>query len=299
MDTETIRAELSTLASDRALLDEMNVNARSEAIDYLTFVEDLALSRKRIEDLSDLGEVAVSLRQRLEAANAGLFSRVSALLRSQERSPASARKLLERFTSYRPGAPASAYLDYDGLDVVLDGVLGLDDVTASPAAARDREMVHLEPTPARAVLDMVDHAGIVASDVFYDLGSGMGQVVVLVHLVTGALSCGVEVEPDYCRIAAEGAALLGLRDVRFINADARAADLSQGTVFFMFTPFLGGMLRRVLGRLQAVARDHAIRVCSYGSITFDLAGEGWLRIKELERLGAHRLAVFESTRAGP
>ena len=294
MDSDAIRAELSALAGDASLLEEMNVGARSEATDYLTFVEDVVRSRKRIEDLSELGRQATALRRQYEAANAGLFGRLRRELASSERTPAATRQLLDRFTDYRPGAHAPHYMGYDGLDAVLDGVLGLDEATASPVAGRDREMVHLEATPARAILDMVDHAAIAASDVFFDLGSGMGQVAVLVHLVTGAASFGIEVEPEYCRVAAEGAARLGLEQVRFLNADAREAYLTRGTVLFMFTPFFGGLLRAVLDRLAVVARDHPIRVCTYGDITLDVAHEPWLRIKDAHRLDAFKLAVFQS-----
>src|SRR5206468_2904352 len=117
-------------------------------------------------------------------------------------------------------------------------------IATRPDATRgsDPEMVHYEPTPARVILDLVDHAGLRADDVLYDLGSGLGQVVILVNLLTGIPTRGVECQSALCAAARGYAEGLGLWDVAFVEADARAVDFADGTMFYLFTPFRGRML---------------------------------------------------------
>ncbi|MEZ4616402.1 MAG: class I SAM-dependent methyltransferase [Caldilineaceae bacterium] len=104
------------------------------------------------------------------------------------------------------------------------------------------------------------------ADCFYDLGSGLGQVVMLVQLLTGMAARGVEYDPAFVDFARRQAAILDLPAVRFVNADARIADYSDGTIFFLFTPFRGAMLRTVMTRLRDIAHDHPIRVGTFGPV---------------------------------
>nr|WP_230688022.1 class I SAM-dependent methyltransferase [Hymenobacter ruricola] len=137
-------------------------------------------------------------------------------------------------------------------------------------------------------------AKISAHDTFYDLGSGLGQVPLLVRLLSGATTAGVEIEPAYCRYAQACADALRLTRVRFLNADARAVDYADGTVFFLFTPFTGQILARVLGRLRQVGQHQPLRIFSYGPGTQALAQEPWLR--RLSPAGGHlyQLAEFRN-----
>ncbi|HEY6941484.1 MAG TPA: hypothetical protein VI238_08445 [Dokdonella sp.] len=69
---------------------------------------------------------------------------------------------------------------------------------------------------------------------------------------------------------------LKLDRVAFFEQDARVADLSTGTVFYLYTPFGGPILRAVLDALRAQASQRPIRVCSYGPCTSAIGGEAWL-----------------------
>jgi hypothetical protein len=144
-------------------------------------------------------------------------------------------------------------------------------------------------------LDLVDRIDPGARDVFYDLGSGLGHIVFLVHLLTGITCKGIEFEPVFCDYARRCAARLGLPRVSFLNVDARDADYSGGTIFFMFTPFIGTMLQEVLDRLRDEAQKRAVRVCTYGSCTFAAAAQPWLRSVDAEADHEFRLTVFSST----
>jgi hypothetical protein len=179
------------------------------------------------------------------------------------------------------------------MDVLIAGLL---DVTTRPAETQEPEpeMVHYEPSPARVILDLVDHVGPRAGDVFYDLGSGLGYAVILVRLVAGIPARGVEYQRSYTDVARQGAAALGLTDVDFVTADVREVDLSDGTIFYLFTPFRGQLLRQVLDRLRALAARRPIAVCTFGSCTHAVAGEPWLALQDPTTLHDYKLAVFWS-----
>jgi hypothetical protein len=269
-------ADLAAIEADASLDDEMSLRGRVAALDTIEFIEEIVRLRGRWEDLGTLGARAAAQRQRLEQANARLFDRTGARIRSGKHTPQEHRAWFDRFTDYSPKRLGQPHTGYDALDVLVEGALRID---AAPQATREPEpdMVHLEPTPARAVLELVDRLHLRAEDVFYDLGSGLGQVAILVHLLTGVQTVGVEVEPAYCEAARDRAWVLGLPGVTFLNEDARTADYARGTAFYLFTPFKGRMLQDVLDRLCEEARSRPIRVCSYGPCTPAVARQPWLR----------------------
>ena len=164
---------------------------------------------------------------------------------------------------------------YDELDLLVNGILTHRNLPAE-TRVREPEMVYYQKTPARIILELIYRADFKPSDVFYDLGSGLGQVVMLVHLLCGIVSKGVEFEPAFCDYARDIATELQLRDVEFINTDARGADYSSGTVFFMYTPFDGRLFREVLQMLKAEADRRKIKLFTYGPCTAVVAQQSWL-----------------------
>jgi hypothetical protein len=115
-----------------------------------------------------------------------------------------------------------------------------------------------------------------------------------VNLLTGAEAAGVEIEPAYCDYARAAAAALDLPAVRFIDADARAADFGDVGTFFLYTPFRGAILRQVLDALQRESRHRAIRIFSYGPCTREVAAAPWLQRIHGSGDDPHRLAGFRS-----
>ena len=114
----------------------------------------------------------------------------------------------------------------------------------------------------------------------------------LVNLLTGMAARGVEVEPAFVDFATAQATSLQLNAVTFLNCDARTADYRDGTIFFLFTPFCGDMLRTVLARLQEVAADHPIRICTFGPCTPRVAEQGWLRPCHGNPQHEYQLVIF-------
>ena len=164
---------------------------------------------------------------------------------------------------------------YDHLDALVSDVLSFDEPTDA-IAELDEEMVFYQPTPARHVFDLIDRARITDADVLVDLGSGLGHVPMLVSICTGARCIGVERELAYADGARRSAQALKLDKVSFIAQDAREADLSQATVFYLYTPFTGGILRHVLDQLKHEASHRDIRIATLGPCTPLIAEEPWL-----------------------
>jgi hypothetical protein len=186
---------------------------------------------------------------------------------------------------------------YDGLDALVSDLLLHDledDAIPDPRRALEAEMVQYQPTPARVVLALIAHARVARDDVFFDIGSGLGQVPMLVNLLTGARAIGVELEPAYCEYARRRVVDLNLEDVVFRNDDARAADYGEGTVFFLYTPVKGEMLQVVLDRIRARTCNRKIRVLTYGPCTDTVASLTWLTSTDSKTAGLERIGAFVS-----
>lgn len=293
MDLGNVYAELYALENDGALYAETELAARSKALDALAFIGEVARRRGRHTDLTALQERAESLQQRLEAIDRRVLESVRRLLCSGDYTPQTLRRRLEAFTDYTAAQQGEAHIGYDGLDVLVGSVLVTQQ---SPPAtiARDPEMVHHQATPARVILDLVDRVEFAPEDVFYDIGSGLGQVAILVNLLSNVRVKGIEFEPAYCDHARQQAQAFALDNVEFINVDARGADYSDGTIFFMFTPFRGSILRTVLDRLRDAARGRTVRLCTYGSCTLQVAREGWLESMDANADHEFKLALFRT-----
>jgi hypothetical protein len=81
--------------------------------------------------------------------------------------------------------------------------------------------------------------------------------------------------------------------VTFAQQDARTADLAAGTVFYLYTPFLGTILRAVLDALRREAASRPIRICTFGPCTPIIAREPWL-LETTGTLAEDRIAVFRT-----
>jgi hypothetical protein len=144
-----------------------------------------------------------------------------------------------------------------------------------------------------AIVRMLIEVPVVAGDVLVDLGAGLGKVVLLTRLLTGAAARGIELRPALVNCAREAAARIGLRDVTYAEGDARVADVADGTVFYLYAPFTGPILAEVMTRLRSVASRRAIVVCTLG---IDVDREApWLVRRPLD---AFWLAIYDSAEAG-
>lgn len=272
------RVLLDTLDADRALLEPNALRLRARALDRLERTLDFD-SGQGAQHLR-----AEALRARLEGLNHALYD----ALRANTASGGSGlRDWIER--DLVDGDIGGEH--YDHLDELVGGVLRLP-APGEEVAALGAEMVFYQPTPARHAFDALRRLQLGDQDVLIDLGSGLGHVPLLVAACTDARAHGVEIEPAYVASAQACAAELRLTRATFACADARAVDFDAGTVFYLYTPFTGTILRQVLDALARQARRRAIRVCTLGPCTETVAAEPWLDGDG--PLRGDRVAVFSS-----
>jgi predicted RNA methylase len=175
-------------------------------------------------------------------------------------------------------------------DAWLDLVFELDAIP-DDGPELPRGCVPYLPCAVDALLRTVEQARVEGSDVFVDVGSGLGRAAALVHLLTGAPAIGVEVQPELVRAARALTRRLSLSRLSFIEGDAAslASYIVIGSVFFLNCPFSGERLRRVLQALEPIARTRQIRVCC---VDLPLPPSSWLA---LESPPWGDLAIYRST----
>ncbi|HUT15498.1 MAG TPA: hypothetical protein VMY98_04560 [Anaerolineae bacterium] len=293
-----IRSEIETIEKAKALYEEASFTSRVEAIDLIEFrivdrIENMLPTSGQAGELSALKQRAEMLKKRLEAINDKLLRRHRANIESGGYTGADLRRQLDRYVASASHERTQEQVGYDSLDVFVNSLLRAD-VAPEETKEREPEMVFYQPTPVRIVLELIEKADFSEDDVLYDLGSGLGQVAILVNLLTGVRAKGIEFEPAYCDYARRCARRLNLSRVEFMNVDAREADYSDGTVFFMYTPFVGALLQEVLEKLEGESRKRIIRVYTYGPCTLQVSSESWLKRADRGADSAHTLAAFNS-----
>lgn len=144
-------------------------------------------------------------------------------------------------------------------DTFVDEMLGFDHIPSD--AELPRGGTPYLPCGVEEILRMVREVPLRPTDTFVDLGSGVGRVAILAHLVSGARAGGIEIQRQLVAVARERAEELRLPDVTFVLGNALEVAL-DASVFFMYSPFNGETLRTFLGRLEAVARTRPIVVCT-------------------------------------
>ncbi|MBL8922998.1 MAG: hypothetical protein JNJ54_29380 [Myxococcaceae bacterium] len=144
-------------------------------------------------------------------------------------------------------------------DAWVDAVLGLtsipDDGPDLPSGC-----VPYLPCPVAAVQEAVDVARITAADVVVDVGAGVGRAAALLHLLTGARVIGLEVQRELVE-AARSLEFLHPA-VAIIHGDATALEALApgGTLYFLYCPFSGARLARLLDELEPLALRRPLRL---------------------------------------
>ena len=286
-----LHAFLCGLEADSSLFQPERLRERLIALDGL----DAGFGGFDLEDStrcadSRIHQRAKALWTRLEAANAALYQSVrSDIVRGGQ--PGALLQWLQDSATQNESKSPLPGLDFDCRDEMVSGVLQLRE-PSEPNLQRSPEMVAYQPTPVRHILHLIAATALAEDDVFVDLGSGLGHVPLLVSMVTGAQSLGIEVQAAYVASARECAQSLRLSRLQFIPQDAREADLSSGTVFYLYSPFKGSILADVLSALRRESMRRPIKICSLGPCTHRVSDETWLKTSELSDTGS--ITVFDS-----
>jgi hypothetical protein len=213
-------------------------------------------------------------------------------LGARERASAVATRSQLRASGTAPENFRRALLEIDESrrDAWLDLVLGIDGV-AEDGPALPRGCVPYLPCPVNVLLRVIEQAEVQSHDVFVDVGSGLGRATASIHLLTGAGAIGLEIQPHLVQASRALAERLELRRCSVIEGDAArlTADSAVGSVFFLYCPFSGERLAKLLDGLELIAQTRAIRVCCLDLL---LPPRPWLSLRP--PLAAD-LAVYRST----
>jgi SAM-dependent methyltransferase len=284
---------------DPSVYEDKNLDKRLDVIDFIEFqlvdrIEQLLQKTDRPEKLNLLRDRVEKVKCELEQVNISLFLRLQASIRSGEYTEGEFKSLIRDWFGFEfDHSRHHEEIGYDNLDIFINGLFSFQRLPEQTKEL-EPEMAYYQKTPARIILEVVEKAHITKKDIFFDLGAGLGQVAILVSLLTGITAIGVEFEPAFCDYARARAAELSFSNVVFINADAREADYSQGTIFFMFTPFKGAILQAVLAILRKESLAREIKIITYGPCTIEVAAENWLRKEDPEDVNIYTPAIFSS-----
>jgi SAM-dependent methyltransferase len=124
---------------------------------------------------------------------------------------------------------------------------------------------HYEPTPVAQAQALLDASPLPPERAtFVDVGAGMGRVVLLAARRPFRAVIGVEISPALVEIARENLASVHdpqrvARDVKIVAADAAAYTFPRGDlVIFMYNPFRGPVLDRVLANVRTTAEERNV-----------------------------------------
>ena len=280
------------LENETLLLEPNQLRQRLEALDLLdAHLSDAFQSASDTQSsMTELHRRAKAIHARLEAVNCELYRAIRNEIQSGNR-PDALLGWVRSLAAIEDVDGAANDMGYDHLDELVSGVLQFVEPDAT-LAPREPEMVFYQPTPARHIFNLIDRTAFTPTDVLVDLGSGLGHVALLVSICTCARSVGIELEAAYVERARQCAQSLNLNMITFVQQDVRSADLSAGTVFYLYSPFTGSILKRVLNRLRHEAATRQIQICSYGPCTSVVAEEPWLEAMTVPV--TYRVTIFRS-----
>ncbi len=201
-----IEARIEAMEQHTALHEVEQFRERADLLDEQEQILDalavLAADQPRDTHISALHARAMVLQHMLASKNQQFCEQLRARIAagSYDRDV-----LLQTFMGNSSPHPNDDF-SYDSLDVLINGLVRADQPPET-GLVLEREMVGYQPTPARLIVELVQRAQLEHGDTFFDVGSGLGHVAVVVALLSGARTVGIEVDAGYCAYARRCAAL--------------------------------------------------------------------------------------------
>jgi hypothetical protein len=145
------------------------------------------------------------------------------------------------------------------------------------------DLMSYAPSGYDEIVCAFEQSRLAAGDGFLDLGAGLGKVVMLAELLTGAESVGVEYDRQLCQLGNEACRELGLQGERLRVQDAREVVSFDADVVFMYLPFSGEVLATVMAKLLADARPRylctgALELRRYPELSLAGPPQSWLNV---------------------
>lgn len=299
MTISEIQSYVDVIEKNSSLCEEKKFDQRMEVVDFIEFhVSDQIQALRRNMDHS---KELVFLQDRIEkivsgllAINVELFQKLRSTLRIAKDKKKEFNHQINDYIDYQQNSPErKEEMGYDNLDTFINGLLGFETMPVQTIDL-ETEMVYYQKTPARLIFELVEKSHFKKGDVFIDIGSGLGQVAILVNLLTGITTQGIEFEPSFCDFARNCTTDLNLSGVTFINVDARKASYRDGNIFFMFTPFRGEIMREVLEKLRIQSLTRKIKIITYGPCTSQVYLQEWLTLSSPKKENIYELGIFKS-----
>ncbi len=289
-----ILSDIESIRKKNMLFSEKSFDARVHAMDFLEFhvIDRIESLVERNNHFDNLKQQALKVKGELEEITVDMFRSIRLKISQEHIRGKDFLKLANEYLEYDFDAE-HANEGYDHLDLFLNGLLTYRELP-DETIHREPEMVFFQKTPARILMQLIESASIKPADVFFDIGAGLGQSTMMFHLMTSIVSKGIEIEPAFCDYANRCAAELNLTNVEFIHADARDADYSAGTLFFMYTPFEGNIMNNVLQKLKKESMNRRIRIFTYGPCTAIISKQDWLKCKNEVQDFLKEAGEFES-----
>jgi hypothetical protein len=286
------------IAKNPSLYEEKNFGLRTEAIDFIESeliaeIEYQLMAFGNQTKLIALKNRAERVKAELELVDTKLFEKLRTDISSGLHKGKEFIDLVKDYVNFDLTDERHNEPGYDNLDISINKLITPNEVPEQTKQL-EPEMVYYQKTPARIIFELIGKFAFSKSDVFFDLGSGLGQIPIVVNLLTGVKTRGIEFEPSFYEYAVNCASTLNLTDVTFINIDARDADYSEGSIFFMFTPFRGEIMLQVLDVLREKSLKRKIKIATYGPCTAEVALQNWLRIDNAENNNVYKLCIFTS-----
>ena len=300
MNIIELQSYIESIEKNASLKEAKKLEQRLEVIDFIEFhvlflIEDLMGIATPSIKLISLKDRAEKIKAELEEINRKLFDRLRTHIQLATDKTKEFKAMIDEYIDYDIYDYGNHRdIAYDHLDMLINGLCHF---LAMPEQTKvlEPEMVYYQKTPVRIVLELVEKSQYQKGDFFVDLGSGLGQVAILVNLLTGIPCKGIEYEPSFCGYASICAKGLSLSNITFVEIDARKADYSEGTVFFMFTPFRGEMMEKVLKLLKIQSVFRKIKIITYGPCTAQVALEDWLHFDIPKHNDMYQLGIFTSS----
>lgn len=133
--------------------------------------------------------------------------------------------------------------------------------------------------------------------VFYDLGSGKGRILCIMARQPFKRVVGIELFEDLCQAARANIQRMRGRKapVDILREDAASADMSDGTVYFLYNSFGPDTMREVLQNIEQSLRRHPRKITFiyYNAMHEDILKScGWLKMFHAFKTFTHRQVSF-------